>query len=99
MDNQLNRYYIKIRTILEIDPKTIYEELVIALGPSASSYTTVTRWTKRFRKEREDVSDHPRSASSLSQLTLNWFDKLSAKIHISTYDEIIAETPLSLMVQ
>ena len=27
MDNQLNRYYIKILTILEIDPKIIHEEL------------------------------------------------------------------------
>ncbi|CAF1566186.1 unnamed protein product, partial [Rotaria sordida] len=43
MDNELNQYYIKIRTILEIDSKTIHEELVIALGPSAPSYTTVTQ--------------------------------------------------------
>ena len=27
MDNELNRYCIKIRTILQIDPKTIHEEL------------------------------------------------------------------------
>ena len=27
MNNELNRYYIKIRTILEIDPKTIHREL------------------------------------------------------------------------
>ena len=27
MDNELNRYYRKIRTILQIDPKTIHEEL------------------------------------------------------------------------
>ena len=31
MDNEPNRYYIKIRTILEIDPKTIHEELVTVL--------------------------------------------------------------------
>ena len=43
MGNELNRCYIKIRTIVEIDPKTIHEELVTALGPNASSYTTVTR--------------------------------------------------------
>ena len=43
MDNELNPYYRKIPTILEIDPKTIHEKLVTALGPSASSYTTVTR--------------------------------------------------------
>jgi hypothetical protein len=59
MDNELNRYYIKIRTILEIDPMTIHEELVTALGPSAPSYTTVTRWAKRFREGREVVNDDP----------------------------------------
>ena len=29
--------------MLEIDPKTIHEELVTVLKPSASSYTTATR--------------------------------------------------------
>ena len=43
MGNELHRYYIEIRTILEIDPKTTDEELVTALGPSAPSYTTITR--------------------------------------------------------
>ena len=43
MDNELNRYYIKISTILKIDPKTIHEELVTALKTSAPPCTTVTR--------------------------------------------------------
>ena len=43
MDNELNRYYIEIRIIVAIDPKTIHEELVTALGSSAPSYTTVRR--------------------------------------------------------
>ena len=59
MDNELNRYCIKIRTILEIDLKTIHEELVTALRSCAPSYTTVTRWAKRFRQAREDVNDDP----------------------------------------
>ena len=61
MDNELNRYYIKIPTILQIDPKTVHEELVTVLGPSASSYTTVTRWAKRFRQGRDNVNDDLRS--------------------------------------
>ena len=59
MNNELNRYYRKIRTILEIDPKTIHEELVTAFKSSAPSYTTVTRWAKRFCEGREDVNGHP----------------------------------------
>ena len=86
MDDELNQYYIKIRSILQIDPKTIHEELVTTLGPSTPSYTTVTRWAKRFRQGREDVNDHPRSSSAhypnLQLKILNWFDNLSAMIHI-----------------
>ena len=40
MDHKFNRYYRKIRTILDIDLKTIH---VTALEPSAPSYTIVTR--------------------------------------------------------
>ena len=69
MDNELNRYYRKIRTILKIDPKTIHEELVTTLRSGVPSYTTVARWAKCFRQRREDVNDHPRSASSLSEFT------------------------------
>ena len=37
MDNELNRCYIKIQTILEMDPKTIHQKLVTPLEPSAPS--------------------------------------------------------------
>lgn len=98
MDNELNRYYIKIRTILEIDPKTIHEELVTALGPSAPSYTTVTGWAKRFREGREDVNDDPRSGRLVSELTdenIELVRQVISNDPHSTYDEIIAETLLS----
>ena len=51
---------------MEIDPKIMHEELVTALELSAPLYATVTRWTKRFRKGREGVNDHPRSVCPLS---------------------------------
>ena len=54
---------------MQIDPKTIHEELVTSLEPSAPSYITVTRWAKRFREGREDVNDDPRSASPLFEFT------------------------------
>ena len=43
MDNEFNRYYIKVRTILGIDAKTIHEELTTALGSDSPSYATVVR--------------------------------------------------------
>ncbi|CAF3389983.1 unnamed protein product [Rotaria sp. Silwood2] len=99
MDHELNRYYIKIRTVLEIDPKTIHEELVTALGPSAPSYTTFTRWAKRVREGREDVNDDPRSGRPVSELTDENIELVRQVINNdphSTYDEIIAETSHSL---
>ena len=82
MNNKLNRYYRKIRTILEIDPKTIHKELVTAFKSNAPSYTTVPRWAKRFRKRREDINDHPVDYPNLQMKIFNWFDKLSAMINI-----------------
>ena len=49
---------------------------------SASSYTTVTRWAKRFRHGREDANDHPRSASPLSEFTGENIQLLRQVTHI-----------------
>ena len=49
MDSEYNRYYIKIRTTLGINPKKIHKELAVALGSKALSYPTVAEWAKRFR--------------------------------------------------
>ena len=46
--DELNRYYIKIRAILGIDSKTIFDELTEALGHDAPSYPTVRRWGETF---------------------------------------------------
>ena len=99
MDNELNRYDIKIRTILKIDPKTIREELVTALEPSAPLYTIVTRWAKRFREGRKDINDDPRYASPVSQFTgenIELVRQVISNYPHSTYDEIIPDTSLSL---
>jgi transposase len=98
MINELDRYYIKIRTILEIDPKTIYEGLTTAVGPNTPSYRTVLRWTMRFREGREDVNDDPRSDRPVSELTNESIELVRQVINDgphSTYDDIIAVTFLS----
>ena len=40
MNNEYNRYYIRIRTILGIASITIHEKLATALGPDAPGYQT-----------------------------------------------------------
>ena len=84
MDNEYNRYYIKIRTILGINLKTIHEELATALGSKSPSYPTVAECAKHFREGRENVNDHPRSARLLSEL---------ADENIELVPEVISNDP------
>ena len=48
---------------------TVHEELTIALGFNTPSYSTVVRWAKRLRVEREEVNGKLRSGCSISELT------------------------------
>ena len=57
MNNEYNRYYIRIPTILGIAPMAIYEQLATPLGPDAPSYRTVAKWAERFREGKEDIND------------------------------------------
>ncbi|CAF1165926.1 unnamed protein product [Rotaria sordida] len=98
MDNEFNRYYIKIRTGLGINAKTICEELTETLGSDASAYSTLKKWAQRFREGREDVRDDPRSGRPVSVLTDDNIERVRQIIEDdshSTYDDIMAETSLS----
>ena len=70
MNNEYNRYYIKIRAILGINSKMTHEELATASVSKSPLYTAVTEWAKCFGEEREDVNDDPRSASPLSEMKI-----------------------------
>ncbi|CAF2834620.1 unnamed protein product [Rotaria sp. Silwood2] len=98
MTDEFNRYYIKIRVILGINPKTIFEELTEALGPDAPSYSMVKNWAKRFRERREDVIDDPRFGRPISVLTVENIEYVRQVIEDdphSTYEDIIVKTDLS----
>ena len=68
------RTYVKFRIILEIPPKSIYEELVMICGEDSLSYSTVRRWVNLFREGRASVQDAPRPGAP--KLAAN-SDKLS----------------------
>ncbi|CAF5091396.1 unnamed protein product, partial [Rotaria sp. Silwood1] len=98
MTDEFNRYYIRIRAILGIDSKTIFDKLREALGPDAPSYPMVRKWAKRFREGREDVSNDPRSGRPISVLTDEKIERVRQVIEDdphSTYDDITIETDLS----
>lgn len=98
MPDEFNRYYIKNRVILEINPKTIFDELTEALGPDTPSYSMVKNWAKRFREGREDVSDDSWSDRPISVLTVENIECVWQVIEDdphSTYEDIIIKTDLS----
>ena len=48
MADKFDRYYIRTRTILGIDSKTIFDELTGPLGSDGPSYATVKRDTNEL---------------------------------------------------
>ncbi|CAF4455208.1 unnamed protein product [Rotaria sp. Silwood2] len=79
MDNEFDRYYIKIQTILGIDPKKIHEELATALGPNAPSYQTVTslRRDVKYRQQRARNNRHNYLYQNRTRITRSPMKKAS----------------------
>ena len=75
------RTFIKFRfrTILEIPPKSIHDELVTICGEDALFYSTVRRWVSLFREGRTSVQD------GAPKMSINT-DKLSeVKEYVESY--------------
>ena len=85
MTDEFHRYYNKIRVVLGINPKTIFEELTEALGPDAPSYSMIKNGAKRFREGREDVSDDPRFGRPISVLTAENIERVRQVIEDDTH--------------
>ena len=93
MDNELKRYYRKIRIILEIDPKTIHEEL---WDPVFHYIQQLQDGQNVFVKEEKMsmIILHLLVHSPNLQVKISyWFDKLSAMIHI----QLLMKLYLSLL--
>lgn len=46
MDKENFRFYIKVRTALDIEARTSHDELHTVFDDEASSYRTVGRWSR-----------------------------------------------------
>ncbi|CAF3770136.1 unnamed protein product, partial [Rotaria sp. Silwood1] len=88
MNNEFGRY-IKIGTLLGMNPKTIHVELATALGPNAPSYPTIARWAKCFREGREDLNDDP----PVSELTA---ESIELVRQVSGADTMMMEVTVAL---
>ncbi|CAF3340222.1 unnamed protein product, partial [Rotaria socialis] len=76
MNKEQIRAYIKLRTALNMQPKSIFDELCTALRDQAPSYNTVVRWSKLCREGREEVEDEPRPGRPVTETTSDNIEKV-----------------------
>ncbi|CAF3408292.1 unnamed protein product [Rotaria socialis] len=98
MNKEQIRAYIKLRTALNMQPKSIFDELCTALRDQAPSCNTVVRWSKLCREGREEVEDEPRLGRPVTETTSDNIEKVLHLIDSGPYftiDEIQVETGLS----
>ena len=98
MINENFSFYIKVRTVLNIQPKLIYNELYSVFGDQDPSYNTVAKWSSWFREEPEDIQDQPRPGRPVTETTTEHIEEVRCLIdddpHL-TIDEIQVETGMS----
>ena len=98
MNKEQTRAYIKLRTALSMQPKSIYDELRTVLGEEAPAYSTVRKWSRYFREGREEVEDEPRPGRPVTEATSDNIKEVRRLIDNDPYltiDEIQVETGLS----
>jgi histone-lysine N-methyltransferase SETMAR len=69
MNKENFRFYIKVRTALNIPTRVIYDELHSVYGDQAPAFSTVERWVKWFREGREEVEDKARPGRPVTGTT------------------------------
>jgi transposase len=74
------RAVIKFLTLKGNSFKDIHEQLVSVYGGSTSSYTTVTKWAREFKRGRQILEDDPRERRPQTAIT---------EENISTVEELV----------
>ncbi|CAF1429458.1 unnamed protein product [Rotaria sp. Silwood1] len=65
-----------VRTALNIEARTIHDELSTVFGDEAPSYRTVARWAQWFRPGREEIEDEERSRRPVTESTLENIEEI-----------------------
>ncbi|CAF1248117.1 unnamed protein product [Rotaria sordida] len=65
-----------VRTALNIEERTIHDELRTVFGDEAPSYRTVARWAQWVREGREEIEDEERSGRSVTESTLENIEEI-----------------------
>ena len=69
MEKENFRFYIKVRTALNIGPTIIHDELRRVFGDEAPSFSTIARWSQWFREGREEIADEVRPGRPITETT------------------------------
>ena len=86
MEKENFRFYIKVRTALNIRPTIIHDELRTVFGDEAPSFSIVARWSQWFRKGREEIEDEVRPGRSITETTSANIEQVRS---INDYDPCI----------
>ncbi|CAF4820702.1 unnamed protein product, partial [Rotaria sp. Silwood1] len=70
-----------VRTALNIEARTIHDELHTVFGDEAPSYRTVARWAQWFREGREEVEDEQRSGRPVTETTLDNIEEIRSIVN------------------
>jgi transposase len=63
------RFYIKVRTVLNLPARVIHGELKSVYGDEVPGLSTVERWSKLFRDGREEIEDKARPGRPITETT------------------------------
>ncbi|CAF4048827.1 unnamed protein product [Rotaria sordida] len=74
------RFYIKVRTALNVEAITICDELRTVFGDEAPSYRTIARWAQWFREGRKEIEDEERSGRPVTESTPENIEELRSII-------------------
>ncbi|CAF5131931.1 unnamed protein product, partial [Rotaria sp. Silwood1] len=81
MNTENFRFYIKVRTALNIEATTIHDELHTVFGDEAPSYRTVARWAQWVREGREEIEDEERSGRPVTETTLDNIEEIRSIVN------------------
>jgi len=85
MSTENFRFYIKMRTALNIQARIIHDELYSVYGDQAPSLRTVERWSKLFRDGREELEDEARPGRPITETTSENIEQIRQLIDDDPY--------------
>ncbi|CAF4152894.1 unnamed protein product, partial [Rotaria sordida] len=98
MSTENFRFYIKVRTALNIQARIIYDELYSVYGDQAPSLKAVERWSKLYREGREEIEDKTRPGRPITETTSENIEQIVLLINDNPYltiEQLEDQTDLS----